>query len=186
MRVIARGGRRVPVRMCVDVSRCRCKCRCKSAAEHGDGFHFIVVLGNHHDATVVLRGADRGRALGEREGIAEELRVDAEYEGGVDGLARATDLGRVVVEGVEVLQDVVERALGDVLPFVDEEHVGVLRLHAGCDARVFVARKVLRIDHGDDRIQREGARGLALELADLECESCGEGGTAVGEIYASR
>jgi hypothetical protein len=25
-------------------------------------------------------------------------------------------------------------------------------LHASCDTRVFVARKVLRVDHGDDRI----------------------------------
>ncbi len=32
----------------------------------------------------------------------------------------------------------------------DEKHVGVLRLHSRGDARVFVAREVLRVDHGDD------------------------------------
>ena len=32
----------------------------------------------------------------------------------------------------------------------DEQDVGVLRLHAGRDARVFVAGKVLGVDHGDD------------------------------------
>jgi hypothetical protein len=50
--------------------------------------------------------------------MAEQLRVDAEYERGVDGLARAADLGRVLVQRVEVLQDVVERALGYVFPFI--------------------------------------------------------------------
>ena len=32
----------------------------------------------------------------------------------------------------------------------DEQDVGVLRLHARRDARVFVAGKVLGVDHGDD------------------------------------
>lgn len=50
--------------------------------------------------------------------MAEQLRVDAEYERGVDGLARAADLGRVLVQRVEVLQDVVERAFGYVFPFI--------------------------------------------------------------------
>ena len=71
-----------------------------------------------------------------------------------------------------MLQDVVECTLGDVFPFVlsirwyqegdmgkggkgdeitdDEQDVGVLRLHARRDARVFVAGKVLGVDHGDD------------------------------------
>ena len=31
-----------------------------------------------------------------------------------------------------------------------EQDVGVLRLHPRRDARVFVAGKILRIDHGDD------------------------------------
>ena len=34
----------------------------------------------------------------------------------------------------------------------DEKHVGVLRLHARGDARVFVACKVLRVDDGDNRV----------------------------------
>jgi hypothetical protein len=34
----------------------------------------------------------------------------------------------------------------------DEKDVGVLRLHASGDAGVFVARKVLRVDYGDDRV----------------------------------
>ena len=34
----------------------------------------------------------------------------------------------------------------------DKEHVGVLRLHARGDARVFVAREVLRVDDSDDRV----------------------------------
>jgi hypothetical protein len=50
--------------------------------------------------------------------IAEHLRVDAKYKRGVDGLALAADLGRVLVQGVEVLHDVVERTLGDVFPFI--------------------------------------------------------------------
>ena len=61
------------------------------------------------------------RKLRERQrdiAVAKQLRVDAEYERWVDGLSHAADLGRVVVQRVEVLQDVVERALGDVLPFV--------------------------------------------------------------------
>ena len=56
--------------------------------------------------------------LDRRQRIAEQLRVDAEYERGIDGLARAADLGRELVQRVEVLQDVVKRALGDVLPFI--------------------------------------------------------------------
>lgn len=60
----------------------------------------------------------------------------------------------------------------------DEQDVGVLRLHARRDARVFVAGKVLGVDHGDDCVQRERARGLALEVADLECERRGEGRAA--------
>jgi hypothetical protein len=55
---------------------------------------------------------------GWRHTVAEELRVDAEYERRIDGLARAADLGRELVQRVEVLEDVVERALGDVLPLV--------------------------------------------------------------------
>jgi hypothetical protein len=55
----------------------------------------------------------RGRAT-----IGEELRIDAEYERRVDGLARAADLRRELVQRVEVLEDIVERAFGDVLPFV--------------------------------------------------------------------
>jgi hypothetical protein len=77
-----------------------------------------------------------------------------------------------------VLQDVVECAFGYVFPFIlsgvrererderetregrwgggggtdDEKDVGVLRLHASGDAGVFVARKVLRVDYGDDRV----------------------------------
>ena|SRR5260221_5071107 len=124
------------------------------------------------------RDGARWRTLRERQriiAIAEQLRVDAEYERWVDGPPRAADLGRVLVQRVEVLQDVVERALGDVFPFVligqhegvgitrgwrrggsgetdDEKHVGVLRLHARGDARVFVACKVLRVDDGDDRV----------------------------------
>lgn len=34
----------------------------------------------------------------------------------------------------------------------DEQDVCVLRLHARRDARVFVAGKVLGVDHGDDRV----------------------------------
>ena len=56
--------------------------------------------------------------LDRRQRIAEQFRVDAEYERGIYGLARATDLGRELVQRVEVLQDVVERALGDVFPFI--------------------------------------------------------------------
>ena len=56
--------------------------------------------------------------LDRRQRIAEQLRVDAEYERGIDGLARAADLGRELVQRIEVLQDVVKRALGDVLPFI--------------------------------------------------------------------
>lgn len=67
-----------------------------------------------------LRRRRRRRTLRERQrvAVAEQLRVDAEYERGVDGFARAADLGRVLVQGVEVLQDVVERAFGYVFPFV--------------------------------------------------------------------
>jgi hypothetical protein len=71
---------------------------------------------------VVRRDQLGWRALRERQrtivAIAEQLRVDAEYERWVDGLSRAADLGRVVVQRVEVFQDVVERALGDVFPFI--------------------------------------------------------------------
>lgn len=81
---------------------------CRCTTEQGGGLHFVVVL--------LLRG--RHVAFRRRERIAEQLRVDAEYERGIDGLARAADLGRELVQGVEVLQDVVERALGDVLPFI--------------------------------------------------------------------
>ena len=56
--------------------------------------------------------------LDRRQRIAEQLRVDAEYKRGIDGLARAADLGRELVQRVEVLQDVVECTLGDVFPFV--------------------------------------------------------------------
>lgn len=141
--------------------------RCGRTAEQGDGLDFVVMLrddplGRHR----------RGRAI-----VVEELRVDAEYERGVDGPACAADLGRELVKRVEVVEDIVERTLGDVLPFVDEQHVGVLRLHPRRDARVFVAREVLGVDDCDDRVEHEGTRGLALEFADLEREGGGKGGT---------
>jgi hypothetical protein len=50
--------------------------------------------------------------------IAEQVRIDAEYERGVYRLTHSADLGRELVQRVEVLQDVVERALGDVFPFI--------------------------------------------------------------------
>ena len=56
--------------------------------------------------------------LDRRQRIAEQFRVDAEYERGIDGLARAADLGRELVQRVEVLQYVVERALRNVFPFI--------------------------------------------------------------------
>lgn len=102
---IARGGGRVYVSMvcvCMRIRGYRC------ATEQGDGLHFVVML---------LRCVAFGLADGQQR-IAEQLRVDAKYERGIDGLARAADLGRELVQGIEVLQDVVERALGDVLPFI--------------------------------------------------------------------
>lgn len=60
----------------------------------------------------------------------------------------------------------------------DEKHVGILSLHARRDTRVFVAGKVLCVDDGDDRIEREGTLSLALEFADLKREGGGKGGTA--------
>jgi hypothetical protein len=60
----------------------------------------------------------------------------------------------------------------------DEQYVGVLRLHARCDARVFVAGEVLCVDDGDDRIESESTLSLALQFADLEREGGGKGGTA--------
>ena len=56
--------------------------------------------------------------LDRRQRIAEQLRVDAEYERGIDGLARAADLGRELVQRVEVLQYVIECTLGNVFPFI--------------------------------------------------------------------
>ena len=64
----------------------------------------------------------------------------------------------------------------------DEQHVGILSLHARCDARVFVTGEVLCIDNGDDRVEGEGTRRLALEFADLEREGGRKGRTA----YAAR
>ena len=61
----------------------------------------------------------------------------------------------------------------------NEQHVGVLRLHARRDARVFVAGKVLCVDDGDDCVKREGTRSLALEFAYLEREGSGKGRTAM-------
>ena len=170
--------------------------RCGRPAEQGDGLHFIVMLRNDVAAygrhPLLFRW---GRGI-----VAEELRVDAEYERWIDGFPRAADLGRELVQRVEVLEDVVERALWYVLPLVlwagrladvggrrggwgretnDEQHIGVLRLHARRDARIFVAGKVLCVDYGDDRVQREGTRSLALEFADLECEGGGKGRTAM-------
>ena len=104
-----------------------------------------------------------------------------------------------------MLEDVVERAFGDVLPLVlwarqssaddgrrnggvtdDEKYVGILRLHARCDTRIFVAGKILCIDDGDDRVEREGTLSFALEFADLKCEGGGEGGTASREWVGDR
>ena len=84
----------------------------RSAAEESDGLHFVVVRPDRVGWRVFR---ERQRTV---VAIAEQLRVDAEYERWVDGLSRAADLGRVVVQRVEVLQDVVERALGDVFPFI--------------------------------------------------------------------
>ena len=98
---IAQGGGWVYVSMvCARGYRC--------ATEQGDGLHFVVML---------LRCVAFGLADGQQR-IAKQLRVDAKYERGIDGLARAADLGRELVQGIEVLQDVVERTLGDVLPFI--------------------------------------------------------------------
>jgi hypothetical protein len=146
---------------------------CRRATEQSNGLHFVVVCrdGDYRRCRRCRRVAffpPRRQPIAIAIAIAEQLRVDAEYERGVDRLARAADLGGVLVQRVEVLQDVVERALGDVFPFIlslsgreaerrreggdtdDEKHVGVLRLHSRGDARVFVAREVLRVDHGDD------------------------------------
>jgi hypothetical protein len=64
----------------------------------------------------------------------------------------------------------------------DEQHVGILRLHARCDARVFVAGEVLCVDDGNDRVQCEGTRSLALEFADLEREGGRKGRTAMSRV----
>jgi hypothetical protein len=72
--------------------------------------------------------------------IAEQLRVDAEYQRRVDGLSRAADLGRVVVQRVEVLQDVVEGALGDVFPFI------LIGAREGCGCE--------RVEEGERRTMR--------------------------------
>ena len=98
---IAWGGRvGVCMRVCMRFRIRRCRC----TTEQGGGLHFVVVL--------LLRGRHVAfRCLDRRERIAEQLRVDAEYERRIDGLARAADLGRELVQGVEVVQDVVERAL---------------------------------------------------------------------------
>ena len=68
----------------------------------------------------------------------------------------------------------------------DEKYVGILRLHARCDTRVFVAGEILCIDDGDDRVEREGTLSLALEFPDLKCEGGGEGGTASREWVGDR
>ena len=68
----------------------------------------------------------------------------------------------------------------------DEKYVGILRLHARCDTRVFVAGEILCIDDGDDRVEREGTLSFALEFADLKCEGGGEGGTASREWVGDR
>ena len=65
--------------------------------------------------TVAVRGR-RTSLFGQW--FEEELRVDAEYERGIDGLARTADLGRELVQRVEMLEDVVERTFWDVLPLV--------------------------------------------------------------------
>lgn len=97
---------RVVARVCVYVRGCGCG----RAAEQGDGLHFVVMLRD----TII--GRRRPESFGR--GVTEELRIDAEYERGVDGPPCAADLGRELVQRVEVLEDVVERALRDVLPFV--------------------------------------------------------------------
>ena len=86
------------VRVGVVVARVRVYVRrCGRTAEQGNGLHFVVMLRD------VVAAADC-RARGRRRGIiAEELRVDAEYERGVDGPPRAADLGRELVQRVEVL-----------------------------------------------------------------------------------
>ena len=81
---IARGGGCVyvgMVRMRVRIRGCRC------ATEQGDGLHFVMMLLRH----VAFCLADG------QQWIAEQLRVDAKYERGIDGLARAADLGRELV-----------------------------------------------------------------------------------------
>ena len=83
------------VRVGVVVTRVRVYVRrCGHTAEQGNGLHFVVML---RDAVATV-DCCRGRGI-----IAEELRVDAEYERGVDGPPRAADLGRELVQRVEVL-----------------------------------------------------------------------------------
>jgi hypothetical protein len=72
--------------------------RCRRAAEQGDSLHFVMMLRD------VVAAVDCGRGRGI---IAEELRVDAEYERGVDGSPRAADFGRELVQCVQVLEDIV-------------------------------------------------------------------------------
>lgn len=97
----------------------------RGATEQSDGLHFVVVWrdGEYRRRRRRVAFLPPRRTLGERRqpiaiAIAEQLRVDAEYKRGVYRLVRAADFGRVLVQGVEVLQDVVERALGDVFPFI--------------------------------------------------------------------
>ena len=92
----------------------------RGATEQSDGLHFVVVRFHGRCRQVVFLPLHHRGTLREWQRIAmtKELRVDAEYERGVDGLARAADLGRMLVQRVEVVQDVVERALGDVFPFI--------------------------------------------------------------------
>lgn len=97
--------------MCVRVRVCRSRC----PAEQGDGLHLVVML---CEIAPSLRGVDGLWTLRKRERVAKQLRVDAKYERGIDGLAHAADLGRELVQGIKMFQDVIERALGDVLPFI--------------------------------------------------------------------
>ena len=115
MRMMRMGVRRVVARVGFVYVRRR-----RDATEQSDGLHFVVVRRDGYRRCCRVAFLPLRRTLGERQpiAIAEQLRVDAEYERGVDGLARAADLGRVLVQRVEVLQDVVERALGDVFPFI--------------------------------------------------------------------
>ena len=77
--------------------------------EERDGFDLVVVPdigdGGHGRGVAVLELEERG--------------VEPEDERGVDpGAALALDLGRGVVERVEVVDEDVELAFGDVFPFV--------------------------------------------------------------------